>query len=162
MHVRVALLESADQLQEEIERQIGMQAANDVKLGGAFTHALIGAFVHFFEGESVRAGRTGVASKRAKLAMGHADVGGIDVAVDVVISDVAMALFADEVGQPADGQQIGRAVDSYAIVEGEAFARQHLVGDRSQACVGQHQFGHGTLCSVRWSPGGGRYIHFAF
>ena len=49
--------------------------------------------------------------------MGHADVGGIDVAVDVVIGDVAVALFADVIGQPADSEQIGRAVERHAIVE---------------------------------------------
>ena len=40
VHVRMALLQAADQFQEKIERKIGMQAADDVKFGGAFAHAL--------------------------------------------------------------------------------------------------------------------------
>ena len=148
----MALLEAANQLQEEIEGQIGMQAANDVKFRGAFAHALIGTFIHFFERESVCARGSGIAAKGAELAMRHADIGGIDVAIDVVIGDVAVALFANEIGQPAHGQQIGRAIERHAIVEGEAFARQHLIGDGLQAFVSERQFSHDVLCLVDATP----------
>ena len=51
MHLREALLQAANQFQVIVERQIGMQAADDVKLGGAFGDALRGALVNFFESE---------------------------------------------------------------------------------------------------------------
>ena len=48
--------------------------------------------------------------------MRHADVGGIDVAVDVEIADVAVALFADVIGEPADGEQVVRLEEREAVV----------------------------------------------
>ena len=116
----MALFQSVDEFQEIVERQIGMEAADDVKFGGAFADALSRAFVNFFERESVSAGRAGIAAKSAKLAVSDANVGGIDVAVDVVIRDVAMALFANIVGEPADSEQVGRVIQRHAIVEAEA------------------------------------------
>jgi len=110
--MRVALLEAAYQFHEKVEGEIGMQATDNVEFRGAFAHALIGSFVHFVEREGVRAGGSGIASKRAELAMRHANVGGIDVAIDVVIGDVAVAFFANEIGEPADGQEIGRVVEA--------------------------------------------------
>jgi hypothetical protein len=38
--------------------------------------------------------------------MRAADVRRIDVAIDVVIADVAVALLADVISEPADGQKI--------------------------------------------------------
>ena len=67
--------------------------------------------------------------------MRHADVGRIDVPVDVEVADVAVALLADVVGEPADGQQVGRAIEGDAVVEVEPLAGQHLVGDRLEPRV---------------------------
>ena len=86
MHGGAALLQAANHFQKIFEGQIGMQAADHVKFGGAFAHALFGALINFFERESVRAGRVGVAAKGAQLAVRDADVGGIDVAIDVEIA----------------------------------------------------------------------------
>ena len=85
------------------EGQVGMQAADHVKFRGSLAHALLGALPDFFEGESVGAGRVGLAAKGAEFAMGHADVGGIDVAIDVEVADIAVALLANVVGEPAEG-----------------------------------------------------------
>ena len=85
-----------------------MQAADDVKFGRAFGDAFGRARPDFFERERVCAGRVRVAAKSAELAVRAADIGRIDVAVDVVIADVAVALFADMIGEPADRQQIVR------------------------------------------------------
>ena len=90
-------------------------------------------------------GESGIAAKGAKLAVRDADVGGIDVAIDVVIGDVAVALFADVVGQPADGKQIGRLVERDAVVKGEALAREDFVGDGFQVRVGDGQFSHARV-----------------
>ena len=79
-----------------------MEAAHNVKLRGAFTHTLSGALVHFFQCESVGARGSRIAPEGAQLTMGDANVGGIDVAIDVVIGDVAVTLFPNEIGEPAD------------------------------------------------------------
>src|SRR5664279_1642053 len=83
-----------------------MQTAHDVKFCRAFSDAFRGTLVHFFQSKRVSPRRIWVSSEGAEFAVGHADVGGIDVAIHIVIGDVAMALFADVVGQPANGQKI--------------------------------------------------------
>ena len=107
-----------------------MQSAHDMKFGRSFANAFRGALVHFFEGEGVGTWRVGVAAESAELAVCHAYIGGIDVAVHIVVGDIAVARFADVVGQPANGEKIGSLVERNAIVKGEALARQHFVGDR--------------------------------
>src|SRR6266705_6991689 len=106
-----------------------MQAADDVKFGRAFPDALVGALINFVEGVRVGAGRVGIAAKRAEFAVGNADVGRIDVAIDVVVGDVAVFPFPDVIGKPADGEKVGRAIQLDAFVEGEAFARADFVRD---------------------------------
>ena len=56
MHLRKALLQTANQRQVIFERQVGMQAAYDVEFGGALRDAFSGALVNFVESEVVRAG----------------------------------------------------------------------------------------------------------
>jgi hypothetical protein len=51
-----ALLEAANHLEEIVKRQIGVEAADDVKFGGAFANALFSALVDFVEREIVSAG----------------------------------------------------------------------------------------------------------
>src|ERR1700693_2992454 len=92
-----------------------MQAANHVEFSGAFAHALFSALINFFEGEGIGAGGVVVASKSAQFAVGHAHVGGIDVPVDVEIGDVPVAFFAYVIGQPAHGEEIGRAIQRDAV-----------------------------------------------
>ena len=100
-------LQAAHHLQEIFEGQIGMQPADHVEFGGAFAHALFGALVNLFEREGVGARRVRIAPKGAELAMRDADVGGIDVAVDVEISRRCRGAFRELIGQPANCEQIG-------------------------------------------------------
>ncbi len=92
-----------------------MQAADQMKFRGAFAQALFGALPNLLEGKGVGAGRFRAAAEGAELAMRHADVGRIDVAIDVEVANVAVALLANVVGEPADGQQIGRAVERDSV-----------------------------------------------
>jgi hypothetical protein len=71
--------------------------------------------------------------------MRHADVGRIDVTVDVEIGDVAMFLFADVVGEPADGEQVRRTIEFNAIFKREALIRENSIRDGSQLRVGENQ-----------------------
>ena len=64
----------------------------------------------------------------------HTSVG-IDVAVHVEISLVAVQPLAHLIRHPADAQQIGRAVERHAVVEAEALAGLHFVADRLQTRV---------------------------
>src|ERR1700758_352789 len=106
-----------------------------MKFRGAFTPTLFGALPDLFEGKCVSAGRVRAAAEGTEFAMRHANVGRIDVPVDVEVADVAVALFADVVRQPAKGQQIGRAVKRDAVFEAEPFAGQNLGSDGFEARI---------------------------
>src|SRR5690348_16347072 len=101
MHVREALLQAANQFEVVLERQIGMQSANDVKFGSAFRDTLSGALVNLLQREIVCAGRIRRASEGAQPTMRDADVRGIDMAIHVVIADVAVLLLANIIREPA-------------------------------------------------------------
>ena len=100
------LFEAADQIEEELERKIGVQAADDVKLGNRLRVAGSRGFPGLVEGHGVTGGVALFAAKGAELAGGDADVGGVDVAIDVEVGEVAVHPLADVVGQPADCQNI--------------------------------------------------------
>src|SRR5487761_620370 len=106
MDLREALLEAANHVEIERKRQIGMQAAHDVKFRRAFGDALPGALPDFLERVGVRARGIVVAPKSAEFAMRAADIRRIDVPVDVVVADVAVTLRATVFREPADSQQV--------------------------------------------------------
>ena len=53
----------------------------------------------------------------AEAAACDADVGGVDVAVDVEIGLIAVYALADEVGEPADAEDVGGVEENEAVVE---------------------------------------------
>jgi hypothetical protein len=67
--------------------------------------------------------------------MGHADISGINVAIDIEIADVAMTLFADVIGEPAEGEQVVRLEEREAVVAAEALARKDFGRDGIEAGV---------------------------
>ncbi len=79
--------EAAQHLAIPIEGQFRVQAADDVELGDRFAPAFAGAMPDFLKRHGVGFGIFGALAEGAKAATGHADVGGIDVAVDVEVGD---------------------------------------------------------------------------
>ena len=71
--------------------------------------------------------------------MRDANVRGIDVPIDVEIADVAVALLAHVIREPADRQQIVRLEEREAVFGVQAFARQNLLRDRLEPRVGDLQ-----------------------
>jgi len=59
--------------------------------------------------------------KATKFAVGHAYVGVVKMAVNVVIRREAMLAPADRVGELADGIEVGGAIESDAFIERQAF-----------------------------------------
>src|SRR2546430_3632108 len=106
-----------------------MQAADDVKLGGAFAYTLRGALINFFESKGVCAGSVGVAAKSAQLTVRHADIGRIDVPIDVVIGDVAVAFLADVICKPSDREEVGRAIKGNTVFGVQAHAGENSLRD---------------------------------
>src|SRR6266446_812219 len=113
-----------------------------MKFQCAFARTLFGAGVNLLERKVVRPGRVRVAAKSAELAMRHANVGRINVPVDVEIGDVAVFFLADVICEPANGQEVRRAVQRDAVVKGKPFARENFLGNRLQPLVGDREFTH--------------------
>ncbi len=95
-----------DEIEEEFERQIGVQAADDVEFGDGFGVAGGRGLPRLFEGHGVAGGVALFAAEGAELAGRDAHVGGVDVAIDVEVGHVAVQPLAHVVGQPAYGQNI--------------------------------------------------------
>src|SRR5580692_6124893 len=142
MYGGAALLEAADELQVMIESQVRMQAADDVKFRCTFSNALFRAFINLFEGERVSAGSVRITTEGAKFAMRYADVRRIDVAIDVVIGDIAVALLTHVVRQPSDRKKIGGTIQRDAVLHAQAFAGEDFFRDGLQPLVRDRQFAH--------------------
>src|SRR5579859_5714110 len=116
MHLRKALLQSGAEIEKILERQVGMESANDVEFRDRFGIAGGRSFESLFERHGVGAGRVLLAAKGAQSAGGDANVRGIDVAVDVEISLVAVHALADQVGHPPHGENVAGAVERKGVV----------------------------------------------
>src|SRR5262249_13160386 len=64
-----------------------------------------------------------------------ADVGGVDVRVDVVVGELAVLALAHHVGQLAEGEQVGVLFEVQAVLEGQALARLDFLPDGAQTGV---------------------------
>ena len=130
--LRKALLEAAQHLAEPVQRQFRVQSADDVEFGDGLAPAFAGALPDLFQRHGVRLGVAHALAEGAQAATGHAHIGGIDVPVDVEVGLRAVQAFAHQVGQVAERQDIGGAVERHAVLERQALAGFHLVADRVQ------------------------------
>ena len=135
VHLREALLQPGDHVGVVLERQFGMQAADDVELGHRLGVAGGRGVPDFFQRHGVSAGRVFLAAEGAEPAGRHANIGVVDVAIDVEVGDVAVHPLAHVVGQPPDGENVARAIERQRVVLRQPLLRHHLVGDGLQACV---------------------------
>ncbi len=135
VHLRESLLQSGDELQEVLERQIGMQASDNVELGHGFGVAGSGGLPDLLQRHGVGAGPVFLAAKGAEAAGGYADIRGIDVPVDVEVSHVPMHALAHMIRQPANGQDVGRTVKGQCVIAVEALSGQDFVGNGAEARV---------------------------
>src|SRR5882762_11949103 len=74
--------------------------------------------------------------------MRDAYVGRIDVAIDVEKAGIAVTLLADGIREPANGEQVGRAIERDAVLEAQALSCENLVRNRLQPLVGDSKFAH--------------------
>ena len=103
-----------------------MQPADDVKFRRALGYAFCRALVNLIQRERVSAGRVRRAAERAEAAMRHANIRGIDVAVDVVVADVSVFLFAHVIRKPAERKQIVRLIERDAVFRVTGARRREL------------------------------------
>ncbi len=119
-----------------VELQPGVQAADDVDLGGAGVGGSAGGGDHLLDGHFIGAVFAALAVEGAELAGEGADVGVIDVAVAVVIGAVAVEFFADEICEPADAVDVAAVVEGEAVLGGETLAGGDFFGDGKEGGVG--------------------------
>jgi hypothetical protein len=135
MHARVALFQAAQHLAVPIEGELGMEAADDVELGNGFGVTVARLLPNLFERHGVRVGIANAFAEGAELATGDADVGGVDVAVDVEEGLLAVEALADEVRHPAYRQDVGRAVERQAVLSVQALAGFDLFTNRIEVGI---------------------------
>ena len=133
--LRKSLFQARAQIQKIFKRQIGMQAADNVKFCDRLAIPAGRGFEGFFQRHGVRAGLSFLSAKGAQTARGDADVSGIDVPVDIEIGDVAMHPFAHGIGQPAHGEDVAAAIKSKTIRRIKAFAGNYLGMNRLEPRV---------------------------
>ena len=130
-------------LEIPIEREIRMQAADDVELGDLVAALLCGVLV-----DLVVAHLPGVifprqSRKTAELAVVgiDTDVGRIDVPVDVVVGNISVESSAHVICKPAELQKIGRCEAETGVVGVEANARLGPFLQGREAVLGRAQAG---------------------
>src|SRR5437879_5369366 len=107
-----------------------MQSADDVELGDRLAVARTCSLESFVESHGIGSGRVFLASERAQAARGDANIGGIDVAVDVEIGFIAVPTLTHMVRHPARGEDVAGAVQGECVVNTEPLAAKDLGMDR--------------------------------
>ena len=90
-------------------------------IGKGLASASIGALM---EARGLRV--TQIGAEGAEHTAVDADVCGVEMRIDVVISEVAVLAFADEVGQLAQREEIDVFFEKEAVIEREPLARFYL------------------------------------
>src|SRR4029077_16939136 len=115
MHLRKTLFQAGAQIEEILEGQVRMQSANDMKLGNSFAVSGSRCLKILIERHRISARSVFLASERTQPARRHAYVCGINMAVYVEVSFVAVHALADMVGHPSHGENIARAVEGQRV-----------------------------------------------
>src|SRR5689334_11899401 len=132
VHAGKALLEAGDQVQKILERQVGMQAADNVELGHRLGIARSRSLPSFLQRHRVGARRVFLSAKGAQPAGRNAHVRRIDVTIYVEVRAVPVKALANVVGQPTDRKDVGGTIQGQSIHCVQPRRGEHLVGDRPE------------------------------
>src|SRR5580704_732507 len=116
MDLREALLQARNQIEKILKGQIGMKPADDVKLRDGLAISRSRGFERLFQGHGVSARSVFLFPEGAKPASRHANIGGIEMTVDVEVSPVTVHALTDGIRHPADGENVAGAIESEGIV----------------------------------------------
>src|SRR5262245_33759373 len=98
MQSRIMLVDDANDVQIPVIRQLMVQPADNVQLGAALAVRFCRALENLLVRHDVALLTLQVSAKGAEYAAIDADVGRIEMLVDVVIGAVAVLALADEIG----------------------------------------------------------------
>ena len=117
---RIAL-QPAQQIRVVAERQARVQAVDDVDFGERLVVARAQLVQHLLHRHRVGARLVRLQPReRTEEARRLADVGRLEPQVVIEVGAIAVPPLALAIGEPADGQQIGRVEQPHAVVEGRA------------------------------------------
>jgi hypothetical protein len=113
-----------------------MQTADDVHFRATVLGGFASPLNDLFLVHHVAFGVTQVTSKGTKPTTIDADVGRVQVCVDVEVADVSIFTLADQIGQLADLlKRDGGIVQKDAVVQAESFFGLDFVTDFAKSCV---------------------------
>ena len=135
VHPGEARRERREQRLVVLDAELRVQAADDVQLGDVPGDVAGGDLDRFLHRVGPPPGAAVLLGERAQGAGGDADVGGVQVAVDVEERRVAVEPLADEVGEPPDAEQVRGGRDEHPLGERKAFAGDHLLGHPGKSPV---------------------------
>ena len=116
--LREMRLDVAEQVLVPFERNLGVKPPLHQDLIAADLDGFLDLLEQHVSIQHIRLGVTDLAVERAKVADGGANVGVIDVSIDVEGAvRLGMEPFADEVGGAAERQEIGGAEEFDAVLE---------------------------------------------
>jgi hypothetical protein len=123
VNLRTNSLKAAQQLRVVSERQIRIEAVDDVQFGKRLVGTASKLVPRLLERHRVGRGiRRLKARERAEQAARDADVGRLETQVVVEVGARAVALLALAVRQRSDGKQIGCVEQRHAVLEREALS----------------------------------------
>ena len=132
VNVRIGFSDHANDVQVPVELFQMMQSADDVDFGCATRDSFEHTFANHRIGEFVALLVTQVGPKRTKPAAVHADVRGIQMDVGVVVREIAVLSFANDIRKSAERQQIDLFVEIHSIVKSQPLTGVDFVCDGIQ------------------------------
>ncbi len=135
VHLGKPLLQPADQIQKILQREVGMEPADNVKLRNRLGVSGGRRLPGLFERHGVPGRIALLAAEGAELASRHANIRGIDMAIDVEIGHIAMHLFPHIIRKPANSQHVLRPVERDSVFKAEPLPGKYLRSDRLERWV---------------------------
>jgi hypothetical protein len=133
VHLRESLLQPGTEIEEVLERQVGMQAADDVEFGDGFAVSGGSRLEGFFERHGVGPGRVFFPPEGAKAACSYANIRRINVPIYVEVCAVSMHSLSHEICQPSNGKDVASAIQIQRVIFAQAIMSNDLIVDRMEA-----------------------------
>jgi hypothetical protein len=135
---RESLLEGSEEILVVFNQELGVEPAHDVELGdrlvdvsGSDLHRLVNGvgptFVPLAPGNV----------EGAEITRGDADVGGVEVAIDVVVGRVTVQPFTHQIGETPDPNEIVCGGREQTVVAVQPPTGQYFLGNRFEGRITQ-------------------------
>src|SRR5205823_11760811 len=103
---RLSSVDDFDDVEIPFIRKLMVESAHNVQFRGAVAFGLRSPFQNLLVAHDIPLRALQVRAESAENAAVNADVGGVDVRIDIVIAEVAVLPLANEVGQLTKCEQI--------------------------------------------------------